>query len=313
MGEEEPPRVPQQVLNSALHPSWSDGSLQDKLLLMAAGHGNAAIEVHDTVRDDVFYLMLRLTPSQTPSLRTVLRHSPRTMFKDRPFQLDPHNLDGEFETRSGKVDYGLYARVPGTTNPLPSQIILVIEIKPATKGAVCPKQARAVDLQIRARANAARDSGVNKHFYLIGWVGCWFRPYYWCQASGKVETGMSPRFARMRQVLIILRLEKVSIHPVIPELCVQVTLTSLSVTRSISLVPMSPSGGIYGSQTIRNCYSKSSEMLSELAMMPDPNIRKCTATLVTRSRGCKMGQSREVSKGRVRDQAEARMHMEGRL
>jgi hypothetical protein len=196
MGDDEPPQIPQEILDSQLYSSWTDGSLQDEVLLMTPGQGNLGIQVHDTVREDVRNLIPRLLlPTQRPSSRTIFRHSTEAPFKNRQYHSDPHNLDSEFETLPGKIDYGLYALVPGTTNPLPSDLILIIEIKPATDGSVSPSQAGAVDLQVRARANAARDIGVNKHFYLIGWVGCWFRPYYWCQDECReVEEGTSARY-----------------------------------------------------------------------------------------------------------------------
>jgi hypothetical protein len=57
-----------------------------------------------------------------------------------------------------------------------------------------------VEQQIRRRANAAKDNGViNQHLYLIGWVGGWFRPYFWqAQAEDVQAEGFEPSRANAK-------------------------------------------------------------------------------------------------------------------
>ena len=188
MGDSCPPPIPPQVLAYTLNPIWSDPSLQNDVPLMSGpGHNN--IDDHDLVRDDVNELMRKLVTGDFPLIRSNYRHRTEARCQDHQFQPDPHDNTTHLSPSPGTVDYALYFKTYG--EPIgPQHIVLVIEAKP---GELTAEQVRAVDRQIRARANAASDNGVNKHFYLIGWVGCWFRPYYWCQGDGQIPDGAHAR------------------------------------------------------------------------------------------------------------------------
>jgi hypothetical protein len=121
-------------------------------------------------------------------------------FKARDYAYNPfeENMDKK-EPSSGKVDNCLFAQTLESLDTQfahPSFTILIVEIKaPDTEAdEITPAKALEVDTQIRGRANAAQDNGVmNQHLYLIGWVGCWFRPYCWLQAeSDEAEVKYEP-------------------------------------------------------------------------------------------------------------------------
>lgn len=205
MGGDQSPEIPRQVLDSPLNPIWLDDSFTDELRLMGRP-AHPSLEDHDTVRDEVFALMNKLAgvnENEKPNRRTYWTHFLEKKFQGLPYTADPYVANPEHaEEREehclppmGKVDYAFSARAPKSINAV-KDFILVIEVKPAganpaTTG-VTNAMAREVDLQIRTRANGAQANGVNKHFYLIGWVGFCFRPYYWCQGEGHVTAGIHP-------------------------------------------------------------------------------------------------------------------------
>jgi hypothetical protein len=178
MGDNEPPPIPQQVLDSALHPFWSDPSLR-RVVPMMRGPEYSRLNDHNILRDDIAELMRRLEPTETPSIRIVSRHRPSARCVSCNFQPDPYDTSTEHPLFDGVVDYAMYW-LQEDDDPVPHNIVLVIEVKP---GELCTGQVYAVDRQVRTRANAAYENGVNKHFYLIGWIGYSFRPYYWCQGD----------------------------------------------------------------------------------------------------------------------------------
>jgi hypothetical protein len=135
--------------------------------------------------------VIRLYPTK-PFTRTQLEGSGERHYKDRVYAVNPYdNTTGDVRYSPGRIDFGLYAMVPGIDRYIAKNVILIIEVKPADieKG-VTPGKARDVDGQLRRRTNVADANYViNRHPYLIGWIGCWFQPYYWFQDEVVLEKG----------------------------------------------------------------------------------------------------------------------------
>jgi hypothetical protein len=199
-GQSQPPPIPPAVLALTLFAVWEDDDWLDEYWIedLDGGYDIATLKTHDQLRNAVRRLLEKLAEQcpTKPSTRTFLYSEAEVSFKDRVYACNPfeENMEKE-EPSSGKLDNCLYAhtreskKVAGRANP--KFAILIIEIKPADIEAdgITPAKALDVDQQIRRRANGAKEAGViNQHLYLIGWVGCWFRPYYW-QAK-KAEDGV---------------------------------------------------------------------------------------------------------------------------
>jgi len=190
MGDDQPPVIPQQVLDSPLHSLWSAPSVADDVGLLA-GPDYPGLDDHSAIRGNVEFLIEKLAKGTTPpSVRSHCQCRSVVRYKERGFKDDPYDNSTAIPESPGKPSVALYAKQPGTYQDL-SDIVLLAEIK---AGAVTASIAREVDKQIRTRANGAKANEVNKHFYLIGWVGYCFRPYYWCQGEGSVPASESRRF-----------------------------------------------------------------------------------------------------------------------
>jgi hypothetical protein len=79
----------------------------------------------------------------------------------------------------GKLDIGLW-RTPGKTifrRPNAKDLVMIAEIKPGPT--LNPGQVREVDKQLRQRAADSAINGVQQPLLLLGFVGPFFRAYYW--------------------------------------------------------------------------------------------------------------------------------------
>ena len=187
MGDDQPPPIPQQVLDSPLQPLWSAPSVRDDVPLLA-GPDYPGFDDQPFIRGDVEFLIEKLAKGTTsPSVRTHRQCRSVVSYKEYGFKDDPYDNSPAIPESPGKPGVALYTKQPGTYQDV-CDIVLLVEIK---AGAVTASKAREVDKQIRTRANGAKANEVNKHFYLIGWVGYCFRPYYWCQGEGSVPAGES--------------------------------------------------------------------------------------------------------------------------
>lgn len=138
----------------------------------------------------------------TPRVRTNLSESQLIAYKEQAHSPDPfHSIDnprleyyncGRLDcileaTRSVCFDdYGTKsiiiiakAEIP-TIDQIEIDSNTEIETKTASTRKIDPYRAWDVDRQMRRRANAADRNGViNRHLYLIGWIGYCFRAYHW--------------------------------------------------------------------------------------------------------------------------------------
>ena len=266
-GQSQPPPIPPAVLALQLFAVWGDvGWLLTQWIVKSDGGLRAVILTnHDNLRDAVQTLLGKLAEQcpTKPSTRTLFYSRTEVAFKDRDYAYNPfeENMDKK-EPSSGKVDNCLFAQTLESLDTQfahPSFTILIVEIKaPDTEAdEITPAKALDVDTQIRRRANAAQDNGViNQHLYLIGWVGCWFRPYCWLQAeSDEAEVKYEPNrnLGAMRPSKISECMFLVSRLLTLPSqampICATAPLASLKVLILLC-------GGTSGNRMAKSCYSR---------------------------------------------------------
>jgi hypothetical protein len=191
-GHSDPPHIPEAVLASPFFPVWGD-----EAWLRSFWINPRRLKQHGQLRGAVSRLLEKMANecSTKPSTRAAVSCEAEVVCKDRVYALNP--FDGTIKDSGpspGAIDVCLFARDPDRDDFEIKFAILIVEIKPGDiEQGVIPATARDVDAQIRRRANAADDNEVvNQHLYLIGWIGCWFRPYYWDRSHQELSEVFEP-------------------------------------------------------------------------------------------------------------------------
>ncbi|KAH8081800.1 hypothetical protein HD553DRAFT_74218 [Filobasidium floriforme] len=217
VGNDVPPAIPEEVLALPLWPLWTDEKFYTYSHCCARGWLPPG---QSEMRFEVGRLMRRLLSDvekfATPRVRTNLSESQLMPYKEQAHSPDPfHSIDnprleyyncGRLDcileaTRSMCFDdYGTKSIIMIAKAEIPTidQIEIdsntEIETKTASTRKIDPYRAWDVDRQMRRRANAADRNGViNRHLYLIGWIGYCFRAYHWERPRDRLNIPVGDR------------------------------------------------------------------------------------------------------------------------